>query len=396
MKKTTTTPKQPDFENTQIAFKHLSKTALWNAYLLFKSIGSNTLVSTGPKLVRFALALKLPIKGILRSTIFKQFCGGETIGECKPLMERMSKDGVGSILDYSVEGENSEESFDAAAVEIIDTIKFANSNKNLISVPFCVFKVTAVCDSKILEKKSSTQTLFPEEERAWEKAQERIFRICQQAASCAQRLFFDAEETWLQNAVDTLALKMMRQFNQESAIVFNTVQMYRKDRLQYLKKIVKAEESFLGFKVVRGAYMEKERARAVERQTVSPIQDSKENTDRDFDAAVDFLYQNRAKVSFCAGTHNELSTKKLVGLMLENEVSDKVFFAQLLGMSDNLTYNLLESGFQAAKYVPYGPVEKTLPYLFRRAEENTSVEGQLGRHWRLLKTLLLFGRKYPN
>ncbi len=382
MKKTTTTQKVPDFENTEIAFKHLTKVELWNAFLLFKSISSNTLVAAGPKLVKFALNLRLPIKGILRSTIFRQFCGGESIEQCVPVMKKMSKDGVGSILDYSVEGEKAEGSFDAAMDEIIRTIAFQNS---AVQIPFCVFKTTAICESSILEKKSAGQTLAPMEEKAWVKAQDRVLKICERAFNCERRIFFDAEESWLQPAIDSLALKMMRQFNLKKALIFNTVQMYRKDRIKYLHDILASESVFLGFKVVRGAYMEKERARASERNYNSPIQDTKADTDRDFDSAVEFLYAHREKVTFCAGTHNETSTEKLVQLMLKDKKSNHVFFAQLLGMSDNLTYNLVESGFQAAKYVPYGPVEKTLPYLFRRAEENTSVEGQSSRELGLIQ-----------
>ena len=385
MKKTNTSKKAPDFDNTAIAFKHLSKAELWNAYMLFKSIGSNTLVAAGPKLVRFSLFLRLPIKGILRATIFKHFCGGETIQECRPIMEKMSKDGVGSILDYSVEGEKSEQSFDAACEEIIQTIQFGEKNRATISIPFCVFKVSALCESSILEKKSLSQTLGPSEERAWELAEGRVQKICKNADACSQRLFFDAEETWIQPAIDSLALKMMRQFNSKRCIIFNTVQMYRNDRLPYLQNILSSESVFLGFKVVRGAYMEKERARSIERQYPCPIHETKVDTDRDFDAAVKLLYEHRNRVSFCAGTHNEISTQKLTELMLQDGKSQNVFFAQLLGMSDNLTYNLVAAGFQAAKYVPYGPVEKTLPYLFRRAEENTSVEGQSSRELGLIQ-----------
>lgn len=378
------------FNNTEIAFKHQSNKDLKRANFLFTVIASPFLVKIGKGLTRFGLKLRLPINGLIKKTIFKQFCGGETIEECTPTIDKMWKHKVGTILDYSVEGKTSVEDFEATTQEIIATINRAKNN--LAAIPFAVFKTTGITRFGILEKANdSTDNLTESELKEYHDTVERVDRICKAGFDAGVPVFIDAEETWIQDVIDRISHEMMAKYNQEKALIFNTVQMYRHDRLEFLKKSVAwAKENNLkyGVKLVRGAYMEKERNRALEKGYPSPIQPDKETCDKDYNSALDFLTDNSEFVGVCAGSHNEDSSALLANLMTKKGIAkdDKRFyFAQLLGMSDHISYTMANEGFNVAKYVPYGPVKEVIPYLFRRADENTSVKGQTGRELGLIR-----------
>ncbi|MBU0694989.1 MAG: proline dehydrogenase family protein, partial [Bacteroidetes bacterium] len=335
-----------------------------------------------------ALAIRIPISGLIKATIFKQFCGGETINECTSTIEKLADVGVGTILDYSVEGEEDEDAFDQTEKEIIYTIKKAVELPQ--AIPFCVFKVTGLARFGLLEKINDKVDLKEFEKLEWKKALNRIEEICKTAYEAQKHIMIDAEESWIQDVIDDVAIEMMRKFNKEKAIVFNTYQLYRHDKLSSLivdEALARTEGFYLGAKLVRGAYMEKERKRAAEMDYTSPIQPDKTSTDKDYNAAVDFCLENISHVSFVAGTHNQHSCQLLADEMELKGIEPKhphVYFSQLLGMSDNLSFNLSNAGYNVAKYVPYGPLKAVLPYLFRRAEENTAIAGQMGRELKLI------------
>jgi len=375
------------FENTEIAFRHSSNADLKRAYWLFKIINVNFLVKIGPPITNLAIKIGLPIKGLIKATIFKHFCGGETIRECENTIKTLERGGVGTILDYSVEGEDNEKVFDETCEEIIRTIKRANKDK---AIPITVFKVTGIGRFGLLEKLDAKENLSIAEEDEWKKVKKRVLAICEKAHSVGIPVMIDAEETWIQDTIDQLALDMMRKFNKEKAIVYNTYQLYRHDKLASIKsdtEVAIKEGFILGAKLVRGAYMEKERKRAEERGYPSPIQPTKEASDRDFNLALEYCTDNIAHIAFVAGTHNENSCKLLTELMEKKNIDRKyphIYFAQLLGMSDNLSFNLADAGYLVAKYVPYGPIKAVLPYLFRRAQENTAIAGQMSRELSLI------------
>ncbi|MFI5162649.1 MAG: proline dehydrogenase family protein [Sphingobacteriales bacterium] len=377
------------FENTEIAFRHSSNKDLKRAYWLFRMININFFVKMGPPITNFAMKIGLPIKSLIKATIFVHFCGGETIAECNDTIKKLNEGGVGTILDYSVEGEEDEHVFDATRDEIVLTIKRAAGDK---AVPITVFKVTGVGRFSLLEKLDAGATLTTNEQTEWEKVQARVLAICQDAFDTGVPIMVDAEETWIQKTIDLLALNMMRKFNREKAIVYNTYQLYRHDKLQSLKDdhTIAVKEGFiLGAKLVRGAYMEKERKRAAEMGYACLIQPDKQSTDKDYDAAVNFCTDNIVKIAFVAGTHNENSCRLLAEQLDEKNITHNnshVYFSQLLGMSDNLSFNLADAGYNVAKYVPYGPVKAVLPYLFRRAQENTAIAGQMSRELGLILT----------
>jgi len=375
------------FDNTEISFSGKSNKDLNRSYWLFKMVSNQTFVSIGKSLTTFAIRTHLPIKGLIKATIFKQFCGGETIEECDKAIKELAKFNIGTILDYSVEGKESEIDFDACSAETIATIAKAKNDK---SIPFCVFKVTGMARFDLLEKVSSKIALSAPESLEFERIQNRVNAICKAANIAGVPVFIDAEESWIQEAIDNLANQMMVLYNKEKAIVYNTYQLYRKDRLTYLKKSFEVAEQlnyFLGAKLVRGAYMEKERNRAIEKNYPSPIQETKDNTDADYDSAVEFCTEKISRIAICAGTHNENSSMKLADLMQKRNIpsdTKNIYFSQLLGMSDHISFNLANANFNVAKYVPYGPVNEVLPYLIRRAQENTSVKGQTGRELNLI------------
>ncbi|HET6224742.1 MAG TPA: proline dehydrogenase family protein [Bacteroidia bacterium] len=376
------------FNNTEVAFSGKTKNDLNRSYWLFKMVSNSGFVKLGKSLTTFAINAHLPIKKMIKATIFKQFCGGETIDECDKTIAELGKFNIGTILDYSVEGKETEKDFDACTAETIATITKA---KNSNYIPFCVFKVTGLARFELLEKVSASyNTLTPEEQKEYGRVQLRVNTICKAAHDAGIPIFIDAEESWIQQAIDNLANQMMILYNTEKAIVYNTYQLYRKDRLAYLKhtfQLASESKYYLGAKLVRGAYMEKERARAAEKGYPSPIHDTKQNTDTDYDAAVLFSIEHADRIAICAGTHNENSSMKLAELMQQKNINpqDKhIYFSQLLGMSDHISYNLANAGYNVAKYVPYGPVREVLPYLIRRAQENTSVKGQTGRELSLI------------
>lgn len=375
------------FENTEIAFRHSSNSDLKRAYWLFKIINVNFLVKIGPPITNFAVRIGLPIKGLIKATIFKHFCGGETIRECENTIKSLEAGGVGTILDYSIEGEDNEKVFDETCEEIIRTIKRAAKDK---AIPITVFKVTGVGRFGLLEKLDVKATLTDAEQQEWQKVQDRVIAICEKAYSVSIPVMIDAEETWIQDTIDLLTLNMMRKYNNERAIVYNTYQFYRHDKLNSLMndhEVAVKEKFILGAKLVRGAYMEKERKRAQENGYASPIQPTKEASDKDFNLALEYCTDNIKSIAFIAGTHNEDSCRLLTELLNKKKIDHRnphVYFAQLLGMSDNLSFNLADADYNVAKYVPYGPIKAVLPYLFRRAQENTAIAGQMSRELGLI------------
>jgi proline dehydrogenase len=377
----------PSLDNTAIAFEAKTTPNLRQSYWLFKLIGYNFLVKIGPIFVMWAFKFGLPITGLIRKTVFRQFCGGESMDDCNHTMKQLYQFGIGSILDYSVEGKEAEEEFEQTTHETINTIIKAHNNP---LIPFCVFKVTGLAKFDLLAKVNNHENLTIDEQLSFDKIKDRIHRICKKAYECNVRIFVDAEESWIQDTIDGIVREMMLLFNRETAIVYNTIQLYRHDRLAYLKATYEdslKHNYFLGIKLVRGAYMEKERERATQKGYQSPIQPNKESSDKDYDTALDFCIKNINRIHICAGTHNENSSLLLAKLMLENHIEpndQRVYFSQLFGMSDHISYNLAKAGYNVAKYLPYGPVKSVMPYLFRRAAENTSVKGQSGRELTLI------------
>jgi proline dehydrogenase len=385
-----------NFEDTSIAFSSKSDAELYKMYLLFATMNSNRLVKAGGNMLQRAFKIGLPVNFLIKPTLFNQFCGGETIEKCTDVIEELGRFGIGTILDYSVEGEKNEPSFDHTAAEIIATIEKAATSQH---VPFSVFKVTGIGDGALLEKVQHGIPLLPPEQAAYDRLRDRVQTICQRAYDRQVRVFVDAEESWLQDTIDHLTYSMMRQYNQEQAIVYNTYQLYRHDSLKVLKRDhEQAVEGgyFLGAKLVRGAYMEKERKVAQRNGYNSPINPDKASTDDLFDQSLRFCVQNLDRISFCSGTHNEASSHLLIELMEEFGIArhdQRVYSAQLYGMSDNLSYNLAHAGYNVAKYVPYGPVEAVMPYLMRRADENTAIAGQSSREFNLIKKELARRKK---
>lgn len=376
------------FDNTEVAFAYKSDRELRKAYWLFRLISNPLLVKTGKILVSIALKLHIPIGWAIRWNIFRQFCGGENIKQCSETSRILNVSHIGTILDYSVEGKEAETDLDKTCDEILATIRTAHNRPDL---PFCVFKTTGISRFDLLEKKSAGTTLNSAENSEWERVIARVDSICKLSHDTGTPVFIDAEDSWVQQAIDDLAESMMVKYNKEKAIVFNTIQLYRHDRLQYMKDATgrgRKNGYYLGYKLVRGAYMEKERVRAVEKGYPDPIQPNKPSTDRDFDLALAYCIQNIDRVSICAGTHNEQSSLELTRLMAASNVApgdQRIYFAQLFGMSDHISFNLAHAGYNVAKYVPYGPIREVLPYLIRRAEENTSVKGQTSRELSLIQ-----------
>jgi proline dehydrogenase len=380
---------QPNFDNTEIAFEYKSNKDLRQARFLFSSMGSPLLTRVGTALTRFAISAKIPVKGVIKSTIFRQFCGGETMQEAAVTAKGISKYGVNVILDYSVEGKEGEAEFDHAVAEFVRAIRYAATQKP--NIPFISVKVTGFARFALLEKWHLGQQLSSEEEKERERIRGRIDTICAEAAAQGIMVLIDAEESWIQAPVDELADAAMARYNTTKPVVYNTFQLYRHDRLAFLK--TSAEKAFkggyiLGSKMVRGAYMEKERARAAEMGYPSPIQPDKAATDRDYDAAVLYCLEHIDRIASFIGTHNEHSCAQAASYMIRHQIDARhphVWFSQLYGMSDNISFNLAHEGYHVAKYLPYGPVEDVVPYLMRRAQENTSVAGQTGRELGLIK-----------
>ena len=376
------------FEDTEIAFASKNNFQLNKSYWIFAIMNLNWLVKLGTFFIKLFLFLHFPIKKLIKASIFQQFCGGESIEACNSTIKSLSDSQIGTILDFSVEGEENQKSFRSTKEEILKTIHKAHSNP---SIPFAVFKLTGIFNTEILEKYQAEDKLNKQELADFEESKLFLKEICQLSADLKVRLFIDAEESWIQNTIDDLCYEMMATFNRETAIIYNTYQMYRIDMLDNLQMAYqKALENnyFLGVKLVRGAYIEKERQRAHEEEYSEPIHKEKSGTDKDFNLGLQFCLENIERIHFCIGTHNEESCLLLCQLMNEKVIAKNhpnIYFAQLLGMSDNISYNLAANGYNVAKYVPYGPVSAVMPYLFRRAEENSSIAGQTSREFALLK-----------
>jgi proline dehydrogenase len=377
------------FTNTNIAFASRSDKELRRAYWMFKLISKPAMVVLGKALVNTALFLRIPFSWVLRKNVFAHFCGGETIADCSKATRILDELNVGTILDYSVEGKETEKDFKKTFEEILKTIKTAHGNDH---IPFCVFKVTGIARFKVLETVNSGGPIPPAMVEEYQRVRERVDQICAGAFDANTPVLIDAEESWIQDTIDQLAEEMMEKYNSAKAVVWNTAQMYRHDRLAYCEGLIARSHKRgfkVGLKLVRGAYMEKERDRATEMDYSSPIHATKADSDRDFDRALELCLDNLDVVSLCAGTHNEKSSSKLTQLMAQHglEKNDsRVYFAQLFGMSDHITFNLAAEGYNVAKYVPYGEIKEVIPYLLRRAEENTSVAGQTSRELSLISS----------
>ena len=377
------------FDDTKIAFSLKTDTELDRAYFLFKMIDNEPLVRIGTAVTNFALKAHLPVEGLIRATVFDHFCGGINEEDCLSVVDKMFTKGVSSVLDYSVEGKEAEDQFDAALEMTLKTVEFAKERQ---AIPFAVFKPTGLGRFDLYTKIGERQTLTVEEQAEWNRVVSRFDLICKIAYEKDVALLIDGEESWMQDAADDLVTQMMQKYNKEKTIVFNTLQLYRWDRLEYLKKLykqAKTEGFYIGMKLVRGAYMEKENKRAHEMGYQSPICKSKEATDSNYDETVEYMMENLDIMSIFAGTHNELSSYTLINLMKTKGIfknDNRIWFGQLYGMSDNISYNLAANGYNVAKYLPFGPVRDVMPYLIRRAEENTSVAGQTSRELNLLKT----------
>ncbi|MDC3388539.1 proline dehydrogenase family protein, partial [Flavobacteriaceae bacterium] len=351
-------------------------------------IANEPLVRIGTAMTNFAIKAHLPVEGLIRATVFDHFCGGVSEDDCIPVINKMFEKRVSSVLDYSVEGKEDEIQFDAAFEMTIKLLDFVKEKE---AIPFAVFKPTGFGRIALYEKVGNNVELNEEELREWERVVDRFDKSCALAKEKDVKLLIDAEESWMQGAADELVAEMMRRYNTEKAIVFNTLQMYRWDRLEYLKNLhtEAVNKGFhVGLKLVRGAYMEKENDRAEEKGYLSPICKNKLATDKNFNEGVAYMIENLTNLSLFSGTHNEESSYLVMQLMSDYNIpsnSDKVWFGQLYGMSDHISYNLSEAGYNVAKYLPFGPVKDVMPYLIRRAEENTSVAGQTTRELNLLK-----------
>jgi len=382
-----TTP-NVSFENTEVAFQYKSDAAMRKANFIFSLVNHPWISAFATGCVKLALKVKLPVEGLIKTTVFDHFCGGESIEKTEDVAKLLGRFGVKSILDYSVEGEKNEEGFDDAMDEIIRTIEKARTSVN---IPFSVFKTTGLASTDLLEKVQAKLHLDSNEAHAFERVRQRVDQICRKAHECKIPVLIDAEESWIQDTIDGLAYEMMGKYNKERAIVFNTYQLYRTESLKNLRNAFHTatmHNYFLGAKIVRGAYMEKERDRAEELRYESPIYPDKESTDSAFNQALAFCIDNKQRISVMCGSHNEYSNYFLTVLMEKHSMKSedaRVWFAQLYGMSDNISFSLAKAGYNVAKYLPYGPVRSVMPYLLRRAEENTSVAGQSSRELTLIQ-----------
>ena len=375
------------FENTQIAFALKSNNQLQLSYFLFKVMNFKLLVQLGTKIILLALKLHLPVQNLIKKTIFSQFCGGVNEEDCLKVVDTLYTKDVSAVLDYAVEGKINEEEFNNAFEKTLKIIEFAKERQ---AIPFAVFKPTSLGRMDLYEKIGNATVLTVAEQEEWSRVESRFDLVCQAAHQKDVPVLIDAEESWMQTAADDLILEMMRKYNTEKAIVYNTLQMYRWDRMEYLKKIhqqAKGGAFYIGIKLVRGAYMEKENERAEENNYPSPICASKAATDENYNTALRYITDNLDVFSLFAGTHNETSTYYLMELMQEKNITThdfRIWFGQLYGMSDTISFNLAANGYNVAKYVPFGPVEEVIPYLIRRAQENTAVAGQTSRELEMI------------
>src|SRR4051812_29231771 len=376
-----------DFQDTETAFADKSNSELKEKYRLFRMLNSPLLSAVGTRMTKLALGIGLPVQGLIKKTIFEQFLGGETIDESHHAVEKLGASGIGAILDYAVEGMSTEGAFDATKDEVIRTIERAKGDPN---IPFSAFKVTGIAPLGTLERLSARKRLDAKSQAKAERIHSRVEEICSAAHSIQHPVLIDAEYSWHQDAIDRMATEMMERFNRDIPIVYNTIQLYRTDRLQYLRNARKESSKngyWLGVKLVRGAYMEMERERAAEKGYASPIHPDKTSTDEDFNEAIEYCLKHLGEMAFVNATHNEESAQLLARRMYElglPESHPRVFFSQLYGMGDNISYALAKRGYNVSKYVPYGPVADAIPYLIRRAEENTSAAGHMSRQLEMI------------
>ncbi|GAA4271756.1 proline dehydrogenase family protein [Aquimarina gracilis] len=375
------------FDNTETAFALKSDSELERAYFLFKMIANEPLVRIGTAVTNFAIKAHLPVQGLIRATVFDHFCGGVSEEDCLPVVDKIYSKKVCSVLDYSVEGKEEEAQFDSVLNKTIELLEFADQKE---AMPFGVFKPTGFGRFMVWQKKTEGTPMTTEEEKEWERIEERFDKACKKAYECDVALLIDAEESWMQDAADELVARMMRKYNKEKAIVYNTLQLYRHDRFEYLQKLHEEARVYgfkIGVKIVRGAYMEKENERAKEKGYLTPICKNKKHTDDNFNTTMKYILKNLKDISVFIGTHNEESSYMAMEVMRELTISrndPRVWFGQLYGMSDHISFNMADEGYNVAKYLPFGPVRDVMPYLIRRAEENTSVAGQTSRELNLL------------
>ena len=370
------------FDNLKVAFQDKSDLDLNRSYFLFLAISKPIISKILISFLKIAMSFRLPVSSIIEATVYKHFCGGIDNNKSQKTIDNLWKSKIGTILDYSAEGKETENDYNLVMHQVLESI---NKAKDTNKIPFTVFKPTGLTKFALLEKMSLNSTLSSNEKKEKKLFISRIETICKKASENKVPVFIDAEESWIQDPVDQIAFEMMLKFNKNKAYIFNTIQLYRTDRYKYLKQLIKAGKNkgiYIGVKLVRGAYHEQEIQRALEKNLTCPVHTLKENTDKDYDDALELCMKNINLVSVCAGTHNEKSSKKLISLIKNYNIrkdDDRIFFSQLLGMSDNISYNTSKAGFNVAKYVPYGPVKDVIPYLIRRAEENKSIAGQMGR-----------------
>ena len=376
------------FENTETAFKLKTDSELERAYFLFKMISNQPLVRIGTAATNFALKANLPVEGLIRATVFDHFCGGVNEDDCLPMIDKLYNLGVSTGLDYSVEGKETEEQFDNALKKVLKIVEFADEKE---AMPLAIFKPTGFGRFHLFQKKSDGKTFTTDEQKEWSRVINRFDTVCKLCKERDVFVLIDGEESWMQDAADELVEEMMMTYNTEKAIVYNTLQTYRWDRLDYLKSLHKraiANNFKVGMKIVRGAYMEKERERAEEKSYLSPICENKKVTDDNFNTCMTYMLENLDTFSIFIGTHNEESCHMALDFMKKNHIEphhSSIWFGQLFGMSDHISFNLANKGYNVAKYMPFGPVKDVMPYLIRRAEENTSVAGQTTRELDLLK-----------
>ncbi|MEL6559177.1 MAG: proline dehydrogenase family protein [Bacteroidota bacterium] len=380
------------FEDTSIAFASKSDKYLKKAYKLFKIMSNPALVGIGTSLANIALTLRIPFtKTIVKNTVYSLFVGGETLEGCEPTIDSLGASNVKTILDYSVEGEKTEEGFEATKEEMFRIVEIVKTAQH---IPFCVIKLTGLGSFEVMRKVQAGEALNAEEQNSYESLESRVFQICERVDQIDSKILIDGEESWIQDTIDDITYRMMAHFNKNRVVVYNTYQMYRHEMYDNLveshRNAIDAGYQ-LGAKLVRGAYMEKERERAEELNYTDPIQPDKATTDKDYDAAIRFCLDNISTISTVVGSHNEKSSSLTAELMAEkgiNKNDKRVYFAQLYGMSDNISFTLASLGYNVTKYVPYGPVRKVMPYLSRRADENTSIAGQTSREFNLIKSEL--------
>ncbi|WP_340202141.1 proline dehydrogenase family protein [Ascidiimonas sp. W6] len=376
------------FDNTKVALALKSDAELNRAHFLFEIIKKAPLVKIGAAVTNFALKVKLPVEKLIRATVFDHFCGGINEEDCEEVIKKMHSKNVHTVLDYSVEGKEENVQFDYAVQKVIKTLNFAKED---VAIPFVVFKPTGFGRFKIYQKLTEGKTLNDDELNEWQIIKSRFNKVCSKALEYKIPILIDAEESWMQDAADSLIEEMMEKYNKDCVIIFNTLQAYRWDRLEYLKSLhqrAKSKGYKIGMKLVRGAYMEKERERALNHKYKDPICKDKNTTDALYNEVLNYMLDNLESMEVFAGTHNEESCYLLMDIMKRKELSEndkRIWFGQLYGMSDNISYNLAVQGYNVAKYLPFGPVKDVMPYLIRRAEENTSVVGQTSRELFLIK-----------